>query len=66
MVPAPVAALEQVLDKMDEEISIEPVENEKIDMSLDDDELETDADAEVAEEADVDADADDSADDAEE
>ena len=66
MVPAPVAALEQVLDKLDEEISIEPVENEKIDMSLDDDELETDADAEVADEADVDADADDSADDAEE
>jgi len=37
MVPAPVAALEQVLDKLDEEIAIEP--EEKLDMSVDEDEI---------------------------
>jgi DNA-directed RNA polymerase subunit beta' len=54
MVPAPVAALEQVLDKMDEEIAIEP--DEKIDMSVDDDEVDNEADADVDTEADIEAD----------
>jgi DNA-directed RNA polymerase subunit beta' len=43
MVPAPVAALEEVLDKMDEEVIIEPEETPKLDMSVDDDEDETEA-----------------------
>jgi DNA-directed RNA polymerase subunit beta' len=55
MVPAPVAALEQVLDKMDEEISIEPDENLKIDMSVDEDDQDTEADVEADTETDVDA-----------
>ena len=57
MVPAPVAALEQVLDKMDEEISLEPDENLKIDMSVDEDDSDT--------ETDVDVDVEDAGDDAE-
>jgi hypothetical protein len=58
MVPAPVAALEEVLDKMDEEILVEGDENEKIDMSIDEDEADDDTDTEA------DIDADDAADDA--
>jgi hypothetical protein len=50
MVPAPVAALEQVLDKLDEEIAIEP--EEKLDMSVDEDESDADIDGE--DEADID------------
>jgi DNA-directed RNA polymerase subunit beta' len=55
MVPAPVAALEQVLDKMDEEITLDA--DQKLDMSLDEDELDGDND--------IDIEADDSDDDAE-
>jgi DNA-directed RNA polymerase subunit beta' len=62
MVPAPVAAMEQVLDKMDEEISVEADENLKIDMSLDEDELNVDKDGEVDADAGVDIDIDDAAD----
>jgi DNA-directed RNA polymerase subunit beta' len=58
MVPAPVAALEEVLDKMDEEISVEGEEPEKIDMSIDEDESDDDTDTEE------DVDVDDAADDA--
>jgi hypothetical protein len=58
MVPAPVAALEEVLDKMDEEISVEGDETEKIDMSIDEDESDDDTDTEA------DVDVDDAADDA--
>jgi DNA-directed RNA polymerase subunit beta' len=50
MVPAPVAALEQVLDKMDEEISLDG--EDKLDMSVDEDEIDGDTDGE----ADIDAD----------
>jgi hypothetical protein len=64
MVPAPVAALEQVLDKMDEEISLETDENQKIEMPLDEDESDADADAEVDGDAEADVDVDDAADDA--
>jgi DNA-directed RNA polymerase subunit beta' len=64
MVPAPVAALEQVLDKMDEEISLETDESQKIEMSLDEDESDADADAEVDADAEADVDVDDAADDA--
>jgi len=64
MVPAPVAALEEVLDKMDEDISLEPDETPKIDMSLEDEEDETEAAESDAEaEVDVEADEDDEADD---
>jgi DNA-directed RNA polymerase subunit beta' len=51
MVPAPVAALEQVLDKMDEEIAVEP--EEKLDMSIDEED-EADADIDEEDEADID------------
>ena len=66
MVPAPVAALEQVLDKMDEDIAIGPDENEKLDMSIDEDESDTEAENDIDAEVDseVDVDADDSLDDA--
>jgi hypothetical protein len=64
MVSAPVAALEQVLDKMDEEISLETDESQQIDMSLDEDELADGADAEVDADAEADIEADDTADDA--
>jgi DNA-directed RNA polymerase subunit beta' len=58
MVPAPVAALEQVLDKMDEEIAIEP--DEKIDMSIDEDEVDNEADVDADTDAEADIEADDS------
>jgi DNA-directed RNA polymerase subunit beta' len=64
MVSAPVAALEQVLDKMDEEISLETDESQQIDMSLDEDELADGADAEVDADTEADIEADDTADDA--
>jgi hypothetical protein len=63
MVPAPVAALEQALDKMDEDISLEAGETQKIDMSLDEDELNTEIDVEVDADTEVDIDVDDAADD---
>ena len=47
----PVAALEQVLDKMDEEIAVEP--EEKLDMSIDEED-EADADVDEEDEADID------------
>jgi hypothetical protein len=57
MVPAPVAALEEVLDKMDEEVSIVPEETPKLDMSVDDDEDDLEAEAAGADdEADMKAD----------
>jgi DNA-directed RNA polymerase subunit beta' len=52
MVPAPVATLEEVLDKIDEETAIVPEEDLKIDMSIDEDEADTDADAEADDPAD--------------
>jgi DNA-directed RNA polymerase subunit beta' len=62
MVPAPVAALEEVLDKLDEETSLEATEDLKIDMSLGEIESNTDADTDA--EVEVDADVDDTIDDA--
>ena len=57
MVPAPVAALEEVLDKMDEEVTIAPEETPKLDMSVDDDEDDSEAEAAGADdEADLKAD----------
>jgi hypothetical protein len=44
MVPAPVATLEEVLDKIDEETAIIPEEDLKIDMSVDEDETDIDTD----------------------
>ena len=40
-----VAALEEVLDKMDEEVIIAPEETPKLDMSIDDDEDDLEAEA---------------------
>ena len=56
--------MEEVLDKMDEEISLETDESQQIDMSLDEDELADGADAEVDADAEADIEADDTADDA--
>jgi DNA-directed RNA polymerase subunit beta' len=64
MVPAPVAALEAVLDKMEGEIPLDDIEDhQKIDMSLDEDELNPEADVEMDIESEADIDIDDSADD---